>query len=141
MLLAKQRELTDSYARADADRQRAEERVAEIRQQFMDLISAGRLFEVKIEAPDFAQRPLALPASENQVATFDTGAETSIREIVLDQLKMAGKKGVKASTIRRVVESTLGRQIHYKTIGMTLYRLSEKSPPQARREGFIWFAV
>ncbi len=68
-------------------------------------------------------------------------AEPSIRELILMYLKAAGAAGIKAALLRRKVETFLNRQIHYKTIGMSLYRLSKETPPLARRDGLIWYFV
>ncbi|MCK1606341.1 hypothetical protein IVB02_34360 [Bradyrhizobium sp. 166] len=73
--------------------------------------------------------------------TLTAGAEPSIRDLILLYLKQAGAKGEKASQMRRRVEIFLNRQIHYKTIGMSLYRLSKETPPMVRREGQTWFLV
>ncbi|TFV72338.1 hypothetical protein E4K64_23765 [Bradyrhizobium frederickii] len=73
--------------------------------------------------------------------TLTPGIEPSIRDLILLYLKQAGPKGEKASLMRRKVEAFLNRQIHYKTIGMSLYRLSKETPPMVRREGQTWFLV
>lgn len=66
------------------------------------------------------------------------GEEPSVRDLILLYLKQAGAAGIKAALLRRKVETFLNRQIHYKTIGMSLYRLSKETPPKVRREGQIW---
>jgi len=102
-----------------------------------DAAAAGRLFGVDIQLPsdiDVGAPDGVAP----QPSLFGVhGGEITIREAVLDQLKMAGDNGVKAARIRRVIENMIGRQLHFKTIGMTLYRLSEKG--LARRDGYVWF--
>jgi hypothetical protein len=114
-----------------------------------DVVAAGRLFNVEIKLP--ADYPRSAPSMRfaipdtapipksppGQPTLFESTGETTIREAVLEQLKMAGEKGAKASSIRRVIESMIGRQLHYKTVGMTLYRLSERG--LVRREGYFWF--
>jgi hypothetical protein len=71
--------------------------------------------------------------------TLTPGVEPSIRELILLYLKQAGAGGEKAAVLRRKVEIFLNRQIHYKTIGMSLYRLSKETPPIVRRDGQTWF--
>jgi hypothetical protein len=71
--------------------------------------------------------------------TLPAGAEPTIRDLILHYLRIAGAKGEKAAVLRRRVETFLNRQIHYKTIGMSLYRLSKETPPMVRREGQTWF--
>lgn len=62
-----------------------------------------------------------------------------VRDIALQQLREAGTKGLKASAIRQHIHSVVGRELHGKTVGMTLYRLSREG--LVRREGHTWFAV
>jgi hypothetical protein len=89
-----------------------------------------------------AEVPTPPPPVPNVASTTLTpGAEPSIRDLILLYLKQAGPKGEKAAVLRRRVETFLNRQIHYKTIGMSLYRLSKESPPAVRREGQIWHLV
>ena len=86
---------------------------------------------------------------EDEDAEFDEDEEVpdepvpegapTIREMVLVQLAEAGKDGTKAAPIRKFVEDKLGRKLHQKTIGMTLYRLSKDG--LARSEGHTWFPV
>ena len=70
-----------------------------------------------------------LPAPEQQ----------PIHHMVLDRLKEAGTSGSKAAPIRAYIEGVLGREIHEKTVGMTLYRLLKRGA--VRREGHTWFFV
>jgi hypothetical protein len=90
------------------------------------------------------------PADEDDEPTDFDGADDvpdepvpdgmpTIREMVLDRLKEAGDEGTKARPIRAFVEDKLGRELHAKTVGMTLYRLSKEG--LARSEGHTWFLV
>ena len=142
-------------AAADAVRVKAEHLVKEwghlvgrLRQNWssmQDAMAAARLFGVEIDlppdypksAPDVRPSAAVEPAPVSQPTLFEAAGETTIREAVLEQLKKAGEKGTKAAKIRQVIEQALGRQLHYKTVGMTLYRLSERG--QAHREGYTWF--
>jgi hypothetical protein len=63
----------------------------------------------------------------------------SVRDMVLHLLKEAGAKGIAATAIRKEIETSRGAELHYKTVGMTLYRLSQDK--LARREGRTWFAT
>jgi hypothetical protein len=65
------------------------------------------------------------------------GEPPSVRETVLERLKLAGDKGLKAADVRQYYEDTFSAKLHEKTIGMTLYRLSKEN--LARREGRTWF--
>jgi hypothetical protein len=63
----------------------------------------------------------------------------TLREIVLDQLRLAGREGSKAATIRTYVTQVLQRDFHVKAVGMTLNRLATQG--LARRKGHVWFPV
>jgi hypothetical protein len=60
-------------------------------------------------------------------------------DIILDQLKKAGPSGSKAAPIQKYIETTYGKHIHDKTVGMTLYRLAKEG--LVRRNGHTWFVV
>lgn len=62
-----------------------------------------------------------------------------IKQAVLDRLRAAGDRGVKAAEIRQFIQSTYGVETHEKTVGMTLYRHLKAG--DARREGSTWFFV
>jgi len=114
-----------------------------------DTAIAARLFGTQIDLPADIHEPLektvASPLAQPARPTFRTynfkatPGHASIRERVLDLLRAAGEKGAKASQLQPVIEGELGRKLHYKTIGMTLYRLSEKG--LAERVGYTWFYV
>lgn len=84
-------------------------------------------------------QPAVAPSPSVPSTILPAGVEPTIRELILLYLKQAGQAGIKAAILRRRVETYFNRQIHYKTIGMSLYRLSKENPPLARREGLIWF--
>jgi hypothetical protein len=63
----------------------------------------------------------------------------TLRQIVLDQLRLAGREGSKAATIRTHATQILERDFHVKAVGITLNRLAEQG--LARRKGHVWFAV
>jgi hypothetical protein len=66
-------------------------------------------------------------------------ASSPIREVVLAYLKSKAGDGAKASEIRAFIEKLRGSELHEKTVGMTLYRLSVDR--DARRVGRTWFFV
>lgn len=90
-----------------------------------------------------AADPIAPPKVIPKVPStlLEAGAEPSVRDLILLYLTQAGVAGIKAAVLRRKVETFLNRQIHYKTIGMSLYRLSKENPPLVRRNGIIWTFV
>lgn len=79
----------------------------------------------------------------------DDGASTapalsgvpSVRDVVLSQLSQAGDVGTTAAQIRTFYEKAYGRELHEKTVGMTLYRLTREKPPKAKRLGRTWYMV
>jgi hypothetical protein len=62
-----------------------------------------------------------------------------IKDLVIMKLREAGPEGMKAADIRKFIENAEGRQVHEKTVGMTLYRLSTEGI--VRRDGRTWFLV
>jgi hypothetical protein len=63
----------------------------------------------------------------------------TLRQIVLDQLRLAGREGSKAATIRAYATQILERDFHDKAVGMTLNRLATEG--LARRKGHVWFPL
>jgi hypothetical protein len=97
----------------------------------------------KSDASDVSSPPAkaAQPAPTVASNVLPAGAEPSIRDLILHYLRIAGAAGEKAAVLRRRIETFMNRQIHYKTVGMSLYRLSKESPPLVRREGQTWHLV
>lgn len=133
----------------------------EVERALLDCVAAGRLFGVDVELPDGIGYPRSVRAGTQQIPLrFAGGGEAlakleqhpitkaireseadggSIRDMVLQYLRSTGTSGIKAAEARAHVEGLLGRKLHPKTVGMTLYRLAEKG--LARRDGHTWFAV
>src|SRR5262249_42928003 len=90
-------------------------------------------FESQQKAASEQQKPVepALPTA--------APAMPRIEDLILERLKQAGDVGSKAAPIRAFIEKTIGREIHDKTVGMTLYRMSNKG--LVRRGGHTWFFV
>jgi hypothetical protein len=63
----------------------------------------------------------------------------TLRQIVLDRLRSAGRGGSKAATIRTYVTQVLQRDFHDKAVGMTLNRLATQG--LARRKGHVWYPL
>jgi hypothetical protein len=119
-----------------------------------DLQAAGRLFGLDLEAHDnnarvAAQTYFLSPAARAERSEKKTPAQTPpapapeavtmprIRDIVIERLKAAEKNGTRAAPIREHIRSTYGKDIHEKTVGMTLYRLANEK--LAHRIGITWF--
>jgi hypothetical protein len=77
--------------------------------------------------------------TETPAAALSESESPTVRDFVLGELIAAGAQGRKASELRAEFDRLFSRQLHEKTMGMTLYRLSEKG--RARREGRTWFFV
>lgn len=71
--------------------------------------------------------------------TRATPPQSSIAKLLLERLKEIGGKGSKALPLRDWLRNTHNLETHYKTVGMTLYRLSQDSPPKVHRKGHTWF--
>jgi hypothetical protein len=69
----------------------------------------------------------------------EADASKTVRDQVLALLNEAGSAGTTATALRKAIEASRDDPLHYKTVGMTLYRLSQDG--LARREGRTWFAV
>ncbi len=96
------------------------------------------LDQIKFELWDVQPQSIAATVPQNIPAPAASEPPT-IYQMALQYLKQAGDKGAKASVIQTYVEKALGREIHFKTIGMSLYRLLKRG--QVRRKGHTWFYV
>ena len=96
-------------------------------------LDGARALGIELEPADFVPKGDALD-SVKQVS-----GEPTAREIILDALRNAAPEPMKAAELRKVIQDRLGREIHYKTPGMSLYRLAEEG--LVHREGHRWFAV
>jgi len=61
----------------------------------------------------------------------------TVKDLVLERLSQAGSMGSKAAGIREYIKRAYYIDTHEKTVGMTLYRLSQAG--LVRREGHRWF--
>ncbi|MBB3567914.1 hypothetical protein [Rhizobium sp. BK491] len=71
----------------------------------------------------------------SQMPETDTGAP-NIKEMVLQKLKEAGKEGIEANKIKESLRAQ-GVEMHDKTVGMNLYRLSQDGLAERLRR--TWF--
>jgi hypothetical protein len=71
--------------------------------------------------------------------TRSIAAPSSISKLLLERLDEIGSKGSKSMPLREWLRKTHNLETHYKTVGMTLYRLSQESPPKVHRRGHVWF--
>lgn len=99
--------------------------------------AAKRVLDINLAAQaiglDLGPQATVEPPSDQP--PHEGGAPATARDITLAEL--AENPGMKSAELRVAIERRLGRQIHYKTPGMTLYRLAEEGLVQ--REGHRWF--
>lgn len=98
---------------------RGQERLAYLR--IKDCEAAGRVFGIAFEPIDQAPKQPS-----------DLG---SVREFTLSRL-MNSPDGIKAPSIAAAYKEAFGRDLHPKTIGMTLYRLKREGA--CERKGHVW---
>jgi hypothetical protein len=68
--------------------------------------------------------------------------DRSIRDFVLEEAKAAYPDPVHATILRQKLRGDYGMNVHEKTIGMTLYRLSQQAVPRVERRGRLdWYFV
>jgi hypothetical protein len=96
------------------------------------ILKAAKALGIHLET-----HPSETPEIAEKAREPNASANMSAREIVLEYL--ADNPGAKSAELKTVIEEHLGREIHYKTPGMTLYRLTQEN--KVRREGHRWFAV
>ncbi|HWK86318.1 MAG TPA: hypothetical protein VNQ34_02305 [Xanthobacteraceae bacterium] len=65
----------------------------------------------------------------------------TVREGILEKLTSLHPRGSKAADLQKYLETAYSMKLHDKTVGMTLYRLSQEKPPRVRRQGHTWFFV
>lgn len=75
---------------------------------------------------------------EGKLASEDANTPT-VRVGLLNKLQDLHPKGSKAAELQAFLENTYSMKLHDKTVGMTLYRLSQEK--LVRREGHVWFFV
>lgn len=68
-----------------------------------------------------------------------SGKTPTVRDALLSRLAGLHPMGTKAASLRTFLEQTYAMKLHEKTVGMTLYRLSQEDPPKVRRQGHTWF--
>lgn len=87
--------------------------------------------------PQAASEEIGVDQADGETA--DAATAPRVRDAILERLKFAGPRGLRASELRQYYENAFATILHEKTIGMTLYRLSKEE--RVRREGRTWFYV
>lgn len=94
-------------------------------------------YEGRLRALIAQKQATATPPPPQITAPEDTGRHPKVRDALLERLREIAPNGDKAARLRRHVETAHALNLHEKTVGMTLYRLSKDS--LVHRKGQIWF--
>lgn len=119
-------ELGKRVAAAAKAEEKAKKRREEAEAEMRDLEAGARAFGLTVDDA----------ASQSVTAPEPSADGPSAKQIIVNALTMAYPNGVKAAQLRAIVERELGRPVHYKTAGMTLYRL--KDAGEVERDGILW---
>lgn len=103
-----------------------------------DCHAAARLFDLDLVAAAAAQTHQEAPTPLTR-ASYGSPEPPSVKEFVLREAEAAHPNPVRASALRKLYQDKFGPELHEKTIGMTLYRLSRKQA--LRRRGIDWYFV
>lgn len=112
---------------------RAMSRVSQVRKEIGDLEAGARVLGLDIVASD------AVSASVSEVSSSGAASVPPVKDIVINLLSDAYPSAMRTREIKAKIEQIIGRTIHEKTPGMTLYRLSEEG--KVRRQGRDWYLV
>jgi hypothetical protein len=116
--------------------QRAQDFIGAARVFGFDLISEYNQYAAQIAnatATQYIVQPVQTPIAAPRNRT--------VRDIVLEAAERAYPNPVRATSLRQHLE-VQGILVHGKTVGMTLYRLSQEQPPLVKRVGKAdWFFV
>lgn len=132
---AKHGELLRQLQGVEEEALRLQARRGEIQRQLEDCHAAARLFGIALDDPP--------PRGAARVTPNGNGnrEKLSVRLMVLEELKQAFPHPVRAGTVRKLLQEK-GINVHEKTVGMTLYRLSLGDRPLSRRSGRLdWYYV
>ncbi len=77
------------------------------------------------------------PTEEAPISPAVQGSSPSAADIILEALSETYPKPLRSADFRRIIQERIGRAVHEKTPGMSLYRLSKAG--KVRREGVDWF--
>ncbi len=148
--LAIYRQLCADYERAQENVENLQSRQRDLQSRINDCFAASRLFGFDLRA-EFereakgdprqstlrAPNPIVLELAPVPASPLGREGPT-IKTLVLEAAEKAHPNPIKAADIRHQLAAS-GHIIHEKTVGMTLYRWSEKGC--TRREGRDWYFV
>jgi hypothetical protein len=146
-LVAKARELIESEARARRIAAAAQREMTVAQEGFNTLIQSAKLFGVDL-LQELQRSMIAGSASlwdepDSAAPKFIplTLHVPTIREFALDAAKAAHPNPVRASTLRAMFKERYGKDVHEKSMGMTLYRIGQKTGAIRREGPADWFYV
>jgi hypothetical protein len=114
----------------EEERHRALDYLNRARARLADLMAKKLAEESSVKD----QPPIEPPSSPSEIVGTKT---PRVREVTLDRLQASGDRGQKAADIRKFIEQAYPIKLHEKTVGMTLYRLSQEN--LVHRKGQVWF--
>lgn len=127
-ILARYERLRAEYDQDQENVERVQTHQRALLAQINDCFAAARLFGIELsQSPESVDLPRRI-SSRHQ----------SIKALVLEAVRMAYPNPVRAADVRRDLASR-GHIIHEKTVGMTLYRWSQKG--RVRREDRDWYFI
>ena len=131
--------IEDWIVQAEANIQSAKERLEALRGLYEQCIGTANLFGFNLEHAREQAATSSEPLSSIISDTDIPDKRPSIREIMLDLGREGVGRPLRAATLRAAVEARYGKEVHDKTVGMTLYRLSKEGA--FVRRGYDWYFV
>lgn len=107
--------------------------------QIMDLNEKINEIQRQISNLDVGAMAFGLPVPGLTSGKAPIPRQRLFKDVALEKLKEAYPKPLKAAQLKEAVERQLGRTVHPKTPGMSLYRLAQDK--LVRREGHKWYFV
>lgn len=106
--------------------------------KIQDCVAAGRLFGFDV-FEEFSRNQTSPKLIQPPNTALMASIDKSVKNTIIDIIKRASPQPVRAKDIQSEIETIRGEPLHYKTVGMTLYRLSKDGI--VRRDGWDWFYV
>lgn len=113
------------------DMELAHERLKAVLERLRDCNARIHALDLPMVLTPTSARVIEVPADTAE------GAGRTAREIILAALRDSFPEPLEAKELREIIEAEKGHPIHYKTPGMSLYRLANDG--LVRRAGRKWF--
>jgi hypothetical protein len=114
--------------------ERARAKVDALTVELDDLDKSARVFGLDVIE---AYEPVHTDDEDDGAIPEDGTTGPLIRDIILDALRNAYPEPLRVSQLKPLAERVIGRPVHFKTPGMTLYRLSKDG--LVTRDGRDWY--